>query len=480
MKPILKKTASLGPLDELILIGSPKSKFTQDFLSSDEKKYIRRQIENNEKTIVINQYRRRIFIQLIDPKSEAYRQLESARVAATRVHARLKEHKLERLTLCHVDEDIKETLAFAEGLVLFNYQFLKYQTKASSKEYSLREIRLCASGLRTSQVNELNHLLDAVYKVRDLVNEPVSTLGAIALSREIVRMGRESGFRAEVFNKARIEALKFGGLLAVNKGSVDPPTFTMLRWKPANARNKKPFVLIGKGVVYDTGGLSLKPTPDSMDYMKCDMSGAAAVAGAIYALAKNKVPVYVIGLVPATDNRPGGNATAPGDVIVMHDKTTVEVLNSDAEGRLILADALAYARQFKPLLGITVATLTGAASRAIGKFGMVGMGNAGRNLFDPLLESGQEVYERIAEFPFWEEYGEQIKSDVADIQNIGGSDAGAITAGKFLEHFTDYPFIHLDIAGPAFLKTNDAYRSKGGTGIGVRLLYDYLKKQARG
>jgi leucyl aminopeptidase len=241
--------------------------------------------------------------------------------------------------------------------------------------------------------------------------------------------------------------------------------------------NTKPFVLVGKGVTYDTGGLSLKPTTDSMDYMKSDMSGAAAVASAMYAIARQKLPVHVVALIPATDNWPGEKAYAPGDVITMYDKTTVEVLNTDAEGRLILADALGYAKKYRPQLTITVATLTGAAARAIGKYGIAVMGNASRKVFNQMAASGEHVYERLAEFPFWEEYAELLKSDVADIKNVGGTDAGAITAGKFLEHFTDYPFMHLDIAGAAFLKSGDSYRGKGATGVGVRLLYDFIKNR---
>jgi len=267
-----------------------------------------------------------------------------------------------------------------------------------------------------------------------------------------------------------------GGLLAVNKGSIDPPTFSILEYKPADAKNAEPYILVGKGVVFDTGGLSLKPTPNSMDYMKCDMGGAAAVAGAIYAVAKAGLPVHIIGLIPATDNRPDGNAYVPGDVINMYDGTTVEVLNTDAEGRMILADALAWAKQYKPQLVIDLATLTGAAHVAIGEQGMVGMGNARRDIMDLLIESSFDIHERIAEFPFWDDYAEMMKSDIADLKNIGGRTAGAITAGKFLEHFTDYPYIHLDIAGPSFLKTNDSYRMAGGTGVGVRLLYRFFKK----
>ena len=268
-----------------------------------------------------------------------------------------------------------------------------------------------------------------------------------------------------------------GGLLAVNKGSLDPPTFTIMTWKPEKYVNKKPYVLVGKGVVYDTGGLSLKPTLDSMDYMKCDMAGAATVAGVMYTVAKAKLPLYVIGLAPATDNRPDGNAYVPGDVVKMYDGSTVEVLNTDAEGRMILADALSWAKKYNPELVINLATLTGAAHAAIGKYGIVAMGNAPGEVMEQLKESGDRVCERIAEFPFWEDYAELLKSDIADLKNIGGRYAGAITAGKFLEHFTEYPFIHFDIAGPAFNKTKEKYWGKGGSGMGVRLLFDYLKKR---
>jgi leucyl aminopeptidase len=306
------------------------------------------------------------------------------------------------------------------------------------------------------------------------VNEPLSYLTAVQLSSEIQQMGEEAGFTVEVFNKKKIESLKMGGLLAVNKGSVDPPTFSILTWKPDGAVNARPIILVGKGVVFDTGGLSLKPTNDSMDYMKCDMGGAAAVAGAIYSVAKNDLPVWVIGLIPATDNRPDGNAYVPGDVVTMYNGTTVEVLNTDAEGRMILADALSYAKQYDPEVVIELSTLTGSAQAAIDKYGIVGMGNASREVMNQLKESGLYSGERIAEFPFWDEYKEQLKSDIADLKNIGGKYAGAITAGKFLEHFTDYPYIHLDIAGASFNKLPHNYRGKGGSGVGVRILYHYL------
>ena len=237
--------------------------------------------------------------------------------------------------------------------------------------------------------------------------------------------------------------------------------------------------MVGKGIVYDTGGLSLKPTANSMDIMKCDMGGGASVVGILYAIAKANLPIHVVGLIPATENRPGGNAYAPGDVIHMMDNTSVEVLNTDAEGRLVLADALCYAKKYNPEVVFDFATLTGAAVRAIGKFGIVAMGNANEEIQRDLNESGEYTYERLAIMPFWDEYKDLLKSDIADMTNLGPAEAGQITAGKFLEHFTDYPWMHLDIAGPAFLSGDDHYRLKGGTGSGVRILFDYLSKKSQ-
>jgi len=450
-----------------------KTKFP--FLSNAEQKYADALIENKQDIIRINQYKRQVFLLPVEQKESESQTLEMYRLAGARLQSVLQQEKADNVLGWHWHDNKTELLAFAEGLTLASYRFLKYKSKPEEQQNRLKTIALKHPRLKEEEVAELNVLLDAVYKVRDLVNEPVSHLNAVQLAAEMEKMGQEAGFRVEVLHKARIEALRMGGLLAVNKGSVDPPTFTIMEWKPENARNKKPVVLVGKGVVYDTGGLSLKPTTDSMDYMKSDMSGAAAVTGTMYALARNRIPLHVIALVPATDNRPGGNAYAPGDIITMYDKTRVEMLNSDAEGRMILADALAYAKSYKPSLTMTVATLTGSAARAIGKYGMVGMGTAPEKIRENLTRSSEKVYERIAWFPFWDEYSELLRSDIADIKNVGGNDAGAITGGKFLAHFAPHPFVHLDIAGVAWAKTAEGYRTSGGTGIGVRLLYDFLR-----
>jgi len=373
-----------------------------------------------------------------------------------------------------ISGESSSALALAEGLALSNYQFLKYFKDAGKKKFELKAIELLGD-VSKKDIKKLNNTLKAVYWARDMVNEPVSFLTATQLSAEIETLGKEAGFKVQVFEKAKIEALKMGGLLAVNKGSIEPPTFTVIEYKPKNPVNKKPVVLVGKGVVYDTGGLSLKPTAGSMDLMKSDMAGAACMAGTIYGAALNELNVHLIGLIPATDNRPGGNAYTPGDIITMYDGTTVEVLNTDAEGRMILADALAYSNKLKPELVIDAATLTGAAVVAIGTKASCLMGNAGQEILDQLTKSGVEVHERLVQLPFWDEYLEEMKSSVADLKNIGGRYAGMITAGKFLEHFVKSPYIHLDIAGPSFLETAQDYKGKGGTGVGIRLLLNYFE-----
>ncbi|RLD50940.1 MAG: peptidase M17 [Bacteroidetes bacterium] len=400
--------------------------------------------------------------------------MENYRSAGNTLLSKVNGNKLHNVVIIDADDKPVETLAYAEGLSLGNYQFLKHKSDAGEKLNSLNSILLFSKNIKEQEIDELNIVLDATNKCRDLVNEPVMSLNAEGLAKEIEVFGKGSGAIVETLNKKKIEALKMGGLLAVNMGSIDPPTFSIMEWKPENAVNAKPYIFVGKGVVYDTGGMNLK-TGNFMNNMKMDMAGGATVASAIYAIAKAELPVYVIGLIPATDNRTNGNAYVSGDVVTMYDGTRVEVLNTDAEGRMILADALSYAKKFDPEMVIDLATLTGAAARAIGKYGIVGMNSKADREFSLLRKSGEEMYERIVEFPFWKEYGEEIKSDVGDIKNLGGPEGGAITAGKFLEHFTDYPYVHLDIAGPAFVEKAYKYYPAGGTGMGVRLLFNFIK-----
>lgn len=474
MQPTIKINNTITEKSDRVVLLKDNSSYTGVIQDEIQRSYLRKKLESGESAIVnINFYDKSIIFLYIKPQSDKYQLWEEYRKKGFEIANLLNAEKIESVEIVSQENNEENLLAFCEGLSLSTYQFLKY--KSEKKENSLREIKVVGD-YNSSTFEELNNLIKANYVARDLVNEPVLFLTAEQLSEEIKKLGKEAGFKVEVFNEAKIRSLKMGGLLAVNEGSPNPPTFNVLEYNPASPTNSKPIILVGKGVVYDTGGLSLKPTPSSMDYMKCDMAGGAAVVGAIYAIAKNQLPVHVIGLIPATENRPDGNAITPGDVITMFSGKTVEVLNTDAEGRLILGDALSYASKYTPELVIDLATLTGSAQRAIGKEGSVVMGNANDKYKKALIESGFNVFERLVEFPLWPEYGKLIESDIADIKNIGGADGGAITAGKFLEHFVNYDWMHLDIAGTAFLPAVDSYRGKNGTGVGVRLLYDFIKR----
>lgn len=474
MQTAIRLRPSFKTSDSLILLLDDKGNLPKGVFSPQELNYIKKELKADKKSIVINQYKRIVGLFQPDQDKDLNKLLEKCRKAGDGFLSSINKHKLQSIVIVDLAGNPELALAIAEGVALSNYQFLKYRKEKKKEENSLREIAIISKGLRPGQVEAMKNVVDAVCHARTLVNEPHSWLSATQLSDEFIKLGKEAGFDVEVLDKARIKSYKMGGLLAVNLGSKQPPTFTIMEWKPKNAKNKKPFVLIGKGVVYDTGGLSIKPTPNSMDYMKSDMAGSAAVACALYALAKNKVPVHVIALVPATDNSLAEDAYKPGDVITMMSGQTVEVLNTDAEGRLILADALHFAKRYKPELVLDFATLTGAAAAAVGPYGIVWMGKADEKVKKQLSESGEYVYERLAEFPFWDEYDELIKSDIADMKNIGGPTGGAITAGKFLQRYVDFPWMHFDIAGPSYLHSSSSYRGKGGTGVGVRLLVKYF------
>lgn len=469
----LKHAKALTNEQHISLIIQDAAEAAAYYRSDAEQQYVEKKISDKSGLIMLNQYERMLFLIVAPQDKEDYQLREFYRKKGFELAGIARKEKLEKLQIAGDTKDVQSILDMAEGLLLSIYDFNKYRS-AGDDTITLKSVALVHEGLKKKAVQELEHIVEGAFYARNLVNEPAISLNAEKLSASLKKTGKEAGFKVEVLGKDKIKALKMGGLLSVNIGSVDPPTFNVLEYKPEKATNKQPYVLVGKGVTYDTGGLSLKPS-NGMLGMKADMGGAAAVAGTMLAVAKNKLPIHLIGLIPATDNRPGGNAITPGDVITISDGSTVEVQNTDAEGRLILADALVYAKKYKPALVIDLATLTGSALMAIGKEGAAMMGTASPASRQDLQKSGEETYERLVEFPLWDEYREYLKSDIADLKNIGGRTAGAITAGMFLKHFTDYPWIHLDIAGTAYLEAPDSYRGKNGTGSGVRLLYHYFK-----
>lgn len=472
---IQKKTKD----SQLFILGNVKELRNVDALERNEKTYVKKAAESGDTLITINKLKNYLFVYIIEDKGNDTDTSEAIRKAGARVQAVANQYKLEDICITNYSTNNNAAYILAEGIGLANYQFLKYKGDADKLTYSLKNVQFTADSIDSKQVQQLGIINDAVSHTRDLVNEPLSYLTAEQLSKEIAKIGKQGGFKVTTLNKKQIEKEGMGGLLAVNRGSMQPPTFNIMEYKPKGAINKQPIVLVGKGVVYDTGGLSLKPTPASMDRMKSDMSGSAVVIGSLYAAAKMKLPLHIIALVPASDNRPGQDAYVPGDVITMYSGTTVEVLNTDAEGRLLLADALHYAKRYKPELVCDFATLTGAAAIAVGPYGIVCMGTADDDTKQQLRDGGNRQYERLVEYPLWDEYGAQLKSDIADMKNIGSREGGAISAGKFLEHFTDYPWMHFDIAGVSFNTAKKDYLTSGGTAYGVRMLLDFLQQRSQ-
>lgn len=371
----------------------------------------------------------------------------------------------------------EEVMAAVEGITLADYSFDRYKSKAP---WHLQHVVVDDSFVRADELEASQRLWNRIFWCREWVNLPVQDLNAERFAEELQSIANDlADVSCTVMDKRKIESLRMGGLMAVNRGSVDEPRFVVLEYKPAEAAASRPICLVGKGVMYDTGGLNIKPE-DYMQEMKSDMAGAATMASVLFAAAENRIPLHLVALLPMTDNRPGFNAYAADDILTMYDGTTVEVVNTDAEGRLILADAIAYAaRNLDPALIIDAATLTGAAVRAISTYGIAAMQQGAANELTMLKLVGEQVYERIVEFPMWKEYDELIKSDFADLRNCGSTpQAGTITAGKFLAHFAGkVPYIHLDIAGVAyFTKEQHCYRA-GASAYGMRLLYAFLQMQ---
>jgi leucyl aminopeptidase len=308
---------------------------------------------------------------------------------------------------------------------------------------------------------------------RDLGNLPGNVCTPTYLAQTATKLAREFKLDAEVLERRDMERLRMGAMLSVAKGSRQPPKFIVLRYHGA-AKTLAPVVLIGKGITFDTGGISLKPSAE-MDEMKFDMCGAASVLGAVRAVADLKLKINLVGIVPTTENMPGGAASRPGDIVTTMSGQTVEILNTDAEGRLILCDALSYAERYKPQAVVDIATLTGACVIALGHV-CSGLFSNRDSLARELLAAGEDAWDRAWRLPLWEDYQEQLKSNFADFANIGGRPAGSVTAACFLSRFAkQYDWAHLDIAGTAW----HSGKEKGASGRPVPLLVSFLAKRAR-
>jgi leucyl aminopeptidase len=372
--------------------------------------------------------------------------------------------------------------ATAEGILLAGYRYDRFLGEKARADRTLpqtvsllidssREQPACEEALQRAQ-----KLCRAVLLARDLVNTPGNIKSPGYLAEQARAAAAACTLSCKVLGLKELGEEGFGALLGVAQGSVREPRLIVLEHR-GGEKNLAPVALVGKGVVFDAGGISLKPA-EKMDEMKMDMAGGAAVIGTMLAAALLELPINLVGIVPAVENLPSGTAYRPGDILTSLSGQTIEVLNTDAEGRLILADALTYAKRYQPEMVIDLATLTGACIIALGHHATAVLGND-QKLVDALLQAGQECGERLWQLPLWDDYDQQIKSEVADVKNTGGRPAGTITAAAFLKKFAgDFRWAHLDIAGTAWRDQDQPYIPRGGTGVGVRLLVAFLQRLA--
>jgi leucyl aminopeptidase len=373
--------------------------------------------------------------------------------------------------------------AVCEGALLSAYSFDDYKTKDRDDRFQFELMTLLvpetggplAAGER---VEWARAVCQGVVTARNLVSHPGNVVTPARLAALAQELASRCGLACRVLEGEDLEKLGMGALLSVGKGSAEPPRLIVLEYQ--GAESETPTVLVGKGITFDSGGISLKPGA-GMEKMKTDMAGAAAVLGTLEAASLLKLPVRLVGVIPTAENMPGSRAYKPGDVITSMSGTTIEINNTDAEGRLVLCDALHYARtNYNPSIMIDLATLTGACVVALGHEASGVMGNDER-LVERLEQAAARSGERIWKLPLWDDYGEAMKSDIADLKNSGGRDGGSITAGWFLKQFVDKTrWAHLDIAGTAWADKARPYTPKGATGVGVRLLIEYLGRSATG
>ncbi len=376
------------------------------------------------------------------------------------------------LSLRHFTSLHQSPLPFVEGGLLTVYKFRKYR---QDQEDAVRLESFSLIGKpRKSLFNAVSRqvaTVSAVNFARDLVNTPANDMTPTALAKAARGIARGK-VSVKVLERKDVEKAGMGAYLSVAQGSAEPPKFIILKY---HGGKRAPVALVGKSITFDSGGISIKPG-EGMEKMKYDMAGGAVVLAVIKGAAEMRLPVNLLGVLPATENLPSGSASKPGDIVRSITGKTVEIISTDAEGRLVLADAIGYVKKFKPRFIIDVATLTGACSVALGNEAIAMMGN-NRGLMERLKAAGEEVYERVWQMPLYDEYLDYIKSDVADIKNSGGKTGSLVTSGYFLREFAgDTPWVHLDIAGTAWTEKDRPYIGKGPTGVGVRLLLNFLKE----
>ncbi|MFL6474360.1 MAG: leucyl aminopeptidase [Nitrososphaera sp.] len=410
---------------------------------------------------------------------------ESARVCAGRATRKAQELGIKEFSILqfsNLDEGLVE--AMTEGITLASYSFDKYkETKESNSKIEEAAILINSDSQRFQSVAEKSNLIvEAVNFARDIANLPPNDCPPAYLASIAVSLAQDYGLKARIIDRYELENMGMGGIIAVGKGSNNPPKLIILEYIGVSDPTQKPYLLVGKAVTFDTGGISIKPS-EKMDEMKFDKCGGCTVLSIIRAVASMKLAVNVIGIVPSVENMPSATSYRPGDIVRMYNGKSVEVLNTDAEGRMILADALAYGiATYNPKAVIDLATLTGAAIIALGA-NVAAVIGSNKQLIERLRRLSDKTGEKMWELPLYDEYHDQIKSTYADIKNIGGRPGGAITAAAFLSNFVnDVPWVHIDIAGTAWLQEGTyekSYNSRGATGFGVRTLVKLLMEDEK-
>ncbi|MDE0299278.1 MAG: leucyl aminopeptidase [Candidatus Poribacteria bacterium] len=404
---------------------------------------------------------------------------EKAREAAGEIACSLRDLGVKTIGIPTPSDAPPEMIqAATEGSLLALYQFNQHKTEGLYDVKELDAITYIVSDQGGSPALEEavvlgDTLARGTMLARDLSNQPGNKLTPTMLAEKAQQVAEVSGLDCEIFDLAELKEKGFGTLLAVAQGSEEEPRFIALEYVPEGG-DIDTVVLVGKGITFDTGGISLKPGK-GMEEMKHDMSGAAAVLGAMQVIGDIKPDLHVVGLIAATENMPSGTAIKPGDVVTSYSGKTVEIINTDAEGRLVLADALGYAARYEPRAVIDLATLTGAVIVALGNL-TAGMMGTDQELMDRLRAAGEKTHERVWQLPLWDDYDEQIKSDTADAKNVGDGTAGTIAGAVFLKKFAEgYPWVHLDIAGTAWDMKGSSYVPKTASGYGVRLLVQVVQ-----
>lgn len=508
VKILLKESKTPDFSSELFVIGLSENENTFEYLKKTPVSHLVDKIKNlidiNNKSIskfgtslllAIDHNEKTFKILLIGIGDDKKLTDDRIRQIGGKISQKARELNFSNIIISNFFQIDQKSIPLSEGLLLSLYSFNKYKTETENNGINqtksqddgffnrLEVIILCSRYDEHIQhhINKTLKIVDAVFFTRDLANSPPNVINPVELANRSIDLGKSGKLNVKVFDKKQIKEMNMNGILSVGQGSTNDPRLIVMEYNKGKSADP-PILLVGKGVTFDTGGISIKPS-DRMDEMKYDKNGGCTVIGIMKAVCDLDIPINIVGIVPTVENMPSGSSYRPGDIIKMYNGKTVEVLNTDAEGRLILADALSFGISvYKPKYVIDFATLTGACIIALGS-NIAGIMGNDQNLTRKLIDISSETGEKIWELPLHDEFFELIKSNVANVKNIGGRAGGAITAAAFLANFVnDTPWVHIDIAGTAWTQEGTiekSYNPKGATGFGLRTIIKFLEQTAK-